>query len=96
MFTVMNAHNQRGWSGADHLIDDRPLQGMIGKNYRTLSGLTRAADALADGRAYATVECINSADGRAYRYRGDANLKIPGRHVTRIELIDEPVRGWPA
>lgn len=93
MLTVTNAFNQRGWSSIDHLIDDKPLQGMIGREYRTLSGLTQAANRLADRNSYPTVEYANSVDGCTYRYRGDANLGIPGRHVPRIERISEP---WQA
>jgi hypothetical protein len=79
MLQVIRAFNQRGWSSTDHLLDDSPLEGMVGRNYKTLRGLKQAAQRLA--KTWPTVEY--TVGGRTYRYNGSPT-NIPGRQVQVI------------
>jgi len=79
MLTVTDAWNQRGWSSRDHLLGDRITEKMIGRTYRHLSSLKRAAQRLSE--SYPTVEFHDGA--HLYRYDGSPT-GIPGRRVQVI------------
>jgi hypothetical protein len=88
--TVTNAWTQRGWSNQDHLIDDEPISGMIGRTYANLTPLKADAQRLADRHGYPSVEFESV--GRLYRYDGSPS-GIPGRHVqivTDLGPVDGP------
>lgn len=72
MLTVTNAWNQRGWDARDHLMGDR-ISAMIGRNYRDLSSLKRAAYRLTE--SFPTVDYH---DGYR-RYSWDGSPNLPGR-----------------
>lgn len=93
IITVTNAWNQRGWSALDHQIDDSALTTMIGQHYTSLAELKRAAEERA--QSYATVE-FRDQYGDLYQWRGDARLRIPGRHVVEVQRVDVPAHAGRA
>lgn len=82
--TVIDAWNQRGWSREDHLLDDGPLSALVGRTFRSLYAMRKAAHRLSE--SYPAVEYTMGS--RKYRYDGSANLGIPGRHVPMIEELN--------
>ena len=79
MLTVTNARNQRGWSGEDHLLDDERILRMVGRDYKDLATLRRAADRLAE-----SFPSVDYTDGvRLYHYDGSPT-GIPGNPVQVI------------
>ncbi len=46
---VESASIARGYSGYDHLLNDRPLQAMIGRTYRDLAAAGKAAQKILNG-----------------------------------------------
>ena len=44
MVTVLNAGARAGYSGVDHLIDDRELKDIIGRDFRSVGEALKAAD----------------------------------------------------
>lgn len=82
MLTVTNAWNQRGWDARDHLMGDR-ISEMVGRTYRDLSSLKRAAFKLTE-----SFPTVIYHDGRDY-YRFDGSPKgIPGRYVSTITQLE--------
>jgi hypothetical protein len=49
MITVGSASLARGYSAWDHLLDDRPLRAMIGREYPSYAAAARAAHRLLAG-----------------------------------------------
>ena len=47
--TITKARQARGYSSCDHLLDDSPLDSMIGRSYRDLAAAARAAGKLLKG-----------------------------------------------
>ena len=42
MITVISIHTQRGYSRADHLIDDRPYQDFFGQTFASVHDIKKA------------------------------------------------------
>lgn len=85
MLIVINAYNQEGWTGFDHLLDGSGLAELIGQSFVNLNALKRAARKAADPRTYPTVEY--TFQGKTFRWRGDADAGIPGRVVMEVEEL---------
>lgn len=81
MIKVLEARNQRGWDCLDHLLDDSRIETLVGREYKTLTGMTKAADKLAE--SFATVIYLH--EGIKYKY--DGSPSIPGRHRARIQEV---------
>jgi len=37
MITIISIHQKRGYSATDHLLDDRPLQDLIGREFASVA-----------------------------------------------------------
>lgn len=49
MIKIADARQARGYSGFDHLLDDRPLAGLVGRSFRTLAAAAKEARKLLKG-----------------------------------------------
>jgi hypothetical protein len=87
MLTVTNAYNQRGWDANDHLLSDEAISNMIGKSYKNLSSLKRAAQRLSE--SYPSVEYN---DGYT-RYLYDGSPDVAGRHRAVVKELG-PLDEW--
>lgn len=76
MLIVTYAKNQRGWSNTDHMLDDEPLERLVGKKYRTWAELKRVANAAADN-SYAIITYQDTTTGETVT-RG-TEPRLPGR-----------------
>lgn len=82
--TITNAWTQRGWSHADHLIDDGRLTELVGRTFRSLAVAAQAARKRGDQRGFVSFEYVGP-DGRRYLY--DDSPALPGRDVRRIREV---------
>jgi hypothetical protein len=81
--TVLQARNQRGWSSSDHMLDDRPLEDLIGVTYSTLANLRRAVVAREESFAYVVYQ---GPDGLHYELYTEPSL--PGRPSRGVRLAE--------
>ena len=77
MLRVIEAWTQRGWSSSDHMIDDRRMDEIVGREFRTRANLLAAARARADARGFAAVRYLDTVSGETWVIGDEPN--IPGR-----------------
>lgn len=69
--TIQSAAQARGYSGFDHLLDDGPLQAMVGRTYKNIEAAARAAGRLLKGtqdrRCAGSPVILTDAEGNGWR-----------------------------